>query len=245
MTPFEWFAVGSMLVSAFAGLGGTLWSNKKNEDLQREAWEKQSISHRVQELQANGLNKQLATGMNPNYSLQAHMESPDLNLGKVADFIGAQSSRENIRQETQNKEKQKELIEAQTDEAKARAEIAQHDAKIFLDRPYASTDPAFLRNISGIKNLLLGEDSGINSMADAIDKGLDLLYQLGDKNTKRIISNNRYKYEKMGGVSKHGKDPNDHVIGGSGQEYYLKGSSANARAGNIQSNLRNSRFYGN
>ena len=106
MTPFEWFAVGSMLVSAFAGLGGTLWSNKKNEDLQREAWEKQSISSRVKELQENGLNKQLATGMNPNYSLQAHMESPDLNLGKLADFMGAQSSRENIRQDTVNKQNQ-------------------------------------------------------------------------------------------------------------------------------------------
>ena len=195
MTPFEWFAVGSMLVSAFAGLGGTLWSNKKNEDLQREAWDKQSISSRVKELQENGLNKQLATGMNPNYSLQAHMESPDLNLGKVADFLGSQSSRENIRQDTKNKENQEHILESQADEAKARAEIAQHDAKIFLDRPYASTDPSFLRNISGIKNLLLGEDSEVNSLPDAIEKGLDLLYQLGDKNTKRIISKSRYKFE--------------------------------------------------
>lgn len=243
MTPFEWFAVGSMLVSAFAGLGGTLWSNKKNEDLQREAWEKQSISHRVQELQENGLNKQLATGMNPNYSLQAHMESPDFNIGKLADFLGSQSSRENIRQDTVNKQNQEHILEANADEAKARAEIAQHDAKIFLDRPYASTDPAFLRNISGIKNLILGEDSGINSMSDAIDKGLDLLYNLGDENTKRIISRNRYKYEKKGGVSKYGSYKSENVIGGSGRDYYLSGSSSNARKGNIQSNLRNSRYY--
>ena len=228
MTPFEWFAVSAMLVSAFAGLGGTLWSNKKNEDLQREAWEKQSISSRVQELQENGLNKQLATGMNPNYSLQAHMESPDLNLGKLADFVGAQSSRENIRQDTKNKENQEHILESQADEAKARAEIAKHDAKIFLDRPYASTDPSFLRNISGIKNLLLGEDSGINSFPDAVNKGLDLLYELGDKNTKRIINKNRYKYEQSGGVSEHGKYKSENVLGGSGSEYYLKGSKKNS-----------------
>lgn len=233
MTPFEWFAVGSMLVSAIAGTAGTIWSNKKNEALQREAWEKQSISHRVQELQENGLNKQLATGMNPNYSLQARMESPDLNLGKLADFMGAQSSRENIRQDTVNKQNQENILEANADEAKARAEIAQHDAKIFLDRPYASTDPAFLRNISGIKNLLLGDDSGINSFPDAVKKGLDLLYELGDKNTKRIINNNRYKYEEKGGVSEHGKYKSENVLGGSGQEYYLKASSGNASKGTL------------
>lgn len=234
MTPFEWFAVGSLLVSAFAGLGGTLWSNKKNEDLQREAWEKQSISHRVQELQENGLNKQLATGMNPNYSLQAHMESPDLNLGKLADFLGSQSSRENIRQDTVNKQNQEHILEANADEAKARAEIAQHDAKIFLDRPYASTDPAFLRNISGIKNLLLGEDSGINSMQDAVDKGLDLLYQLGDKNTKRIISKNRYKFEQKGGVSKYGKTPGSYLAPQTPSEYNSSMTSNNTRGWQAQ-----------
>lgn len=228
MTPFEMFVVGSLLVSAFTGLGGTIWSNKKNEQLQRESWDKQSIAHRVQELQQSGLNKQLATGMNPNYSLQARMESPDLNFGKVADFIGAQSARENIRQDTVNKLNQQHILEANADEAKARAEIAQHDAKIFLDRPYASTDPSFLRNLSGIKNLILGEDSGINSVPDAIKKGLDLLYQLGDENTKKFLNKHRHKFEVKGGVSETGKYKSENVIGGSGQEYYLKASESNA-----------------
>lgn len=234
MTPFEWFAVGSMLVSAFVGLGGTFWSNHKNEQLQREAWERQSIASRVNELKESGLNKQLATGMNPNYNMQTSFESPDFNLGKLADFVGHQSERENIRQATVNAKKQESILSDNAREAKAKADVAVHDATIQTSRPYASTDPAFVRNISGIKDLILGSDNGVNSGKDLFDRTLDFLYKMGDKHTQKFIDRNRYEFEKKGGTSKYGKDPAYHFVPQTPSGYNSSMTSSNTRGWQAQ-----------
>lgn len=212
MTPFEWFAVGSLLVSALVGFGGTIYSNKKNEQLQKEAWRKQSITSRMKEIQANGLNKQLATGMNPNYGLQTSFESPDVNLGRLADFVGHQTERENIRQATENAKKQHEILVDNAREAKARANVAEHDSKIQTARPYASTDPSIVRSVSGMKDLILGNENGINSGKDLFNKALDFVYDMSDKHTKKFINKNRYKFEQKGGTSKGGKYSGSHFV---------------------------------
>lgn len=217
MTPFEWFAVGSMLLSAIGGIGGTIWSNKKNESLQREAWERQSIAHRVNELKESGLNKQLATGMNPNYNVQTAFQSPDLNLGKMADFLGAQSERENIRQNTSNSSTQGKILDENLTIAKEEARIKKHDADIITKRPYASTDPQLVRNISGIKDLILGENGrNINSLADVVDAGIELVYELGDKKVKKMIDKTVRKDKKAfidkGGVPKSGDYTGQNVV---------------------------------
>ena len=217
MTPFEWFAVGSMLLSAIGGLGGTIWSNKKNEALQREAWEKQSIAHRVNELKESGLNKQLATGMNPNYNVQTSFQSPDLNLGKMADFLGAQSERENIRLATDNATTQGKILDENLSIAKEEAKIKKHDADIITKRPYASTDPQLVRNISGIKDLILGEGGrNLNSVQDVLDAGVELVYELGDKKVKKMIDRTIRKDKKAfidkGGVTETGSYSSQNVV---------------------------------
>lgn len=217
MTPFEWFAIGSMVLSAIGGLTGTIYSNKKNESLQREAWERQSIASRVNELKESGLNKQLATGMNPNYNVQTSFQSPDLNLGKMADFLGAQSERENIRQATSNATTQGKILDENLTIAQEEAKIKKHDADIITKRPYASTDPQLVRNISGIKDLILGEDGrNINSLNDVIDAGVELVYELGDKKVKRMIDRTIRKDKKVfidkGGVPKNGSYTSQNVV---------------------------------
>lgn len=217
MTPFEMFVVGSLLFSALSSLGGTIYANKKNEGLQREAWERQSIASRVNELKNSGLNKQLATGMNPNYNVQTSFQSPELNLGKMADFIGAQSERESIRQSTANAKTQAKILDENLTIAKEEAKIKKHDSDIITKRPYASTDPQLVRNISGIKDLILGENGrNINSVDDVIDAGIDLVYELGDKRVKKMIDKTVRKDKKAfidkGGVPESGKYTGQNVV---------------------------------
>lgn len=245
MTPFEWFAVGSMLLSAIGGLGGTIWSNKKNEALQREAWERQSIAHRVNELKESGLNKQLATGMNPNYNVQTSFQSPDLNLGKMADFLGNQSERESIRQNTENAKTQSKILDENLKIAQEEAKIKKHDSEIITKRPYASTDPQLVRNISGIKDLILGEGGReINSASDVLQKGMDLIYEMGDRRVKKLVDKTRLEFEDKGGVSHNGKYSTTNVTGGNGASYQEQARKNNSRKGNINSNIRSSKFYG-
>ena len=101
-----WIAGISSLASAIGGFFSSLWSNKKNENLQREAWDRQSITSRVAELEKNGLNKQLATGMNPNYSLSTSIKPPDTDfsqsMGKALDALAAVTQIENLRTSTEN-----------------------------------------------------------------------------------------------------------------------------------------------
>lgn len=59
-------------------------TNLQNKKLQEQSWDKMSISSRVKELEANGLNKQLASGSAPNYSLQTSMKAPEVNTGKLS-----------------------------------------------------------------------------------------------------------------------------------------------------------------
>lgn len=101
-----WIAGISSLASAIGGFFSSLWSNKKNENLQREAWDRQSLTSRVAELEKNGLNKQLATGMNPNYSLSTSIKPPETDfsqsMGKALDALAAVTQIDNMRISTEN-----------------------------------------------------------------------------------------------------------------------------------------------
>lgn len=101
-----WIAGLSSLASAIGGFFSSIWSNHKNESLQREAWNRQSITSRVAELEKNGLNKQLATGMNPNYSLSTSIKPPETDfsqsMGKALDALAAVTQIENLRTSTDN-----------------------------------------------------------------------------------------------------------------------------------------------
>ena len=80
------YAYAQLGVEAALGLlnyYGQSSANKKNEELQRESWELNSYTHRVQEMLALGLNKQLATGANPNYSLQANIKPQELKFDGI------------------------------------------------------------------------------------------------------------------------------------------------------------------
>lgn len=77
---------GSAIGAAAGAVGNIvsqLFTNKANADLQRESWDKMSISSRVKELEKNGLNKLYAAGSMPSYNLSTSMKSPDINVGAV------------------------------------------------------------------------------------------------------------------------------------------------------------------
>lgn len=76
-----WGAAAGALIGAAGNVISQLFTNKSNRDLQRESWDKMSISSRVKELEANGLNKLYAAGSMPTYNLSTSMKSPEINVG--------------------------------------------------------------------------------------------------------------------------------------------------------------------
>ena len=78
-----WGAAAGALFGAASNVISQLFTNKANADLQRESWDRMSISSRVKELEANGLNKLFAAGSMPSYNLSTSMKAPEINPGAV------------------------------------------------------------------------------------------------------------------------------------------------------------------
>lgn len=167
-------------------------TNAQNKKLQEMSWDKMSIGQRVKELEENGLNKQLASGSAPNYSLQTSMKAPEVNTGKIADalFGLADNRRKQDLMAIQNEEfkhqkslweAEKKIIESQKDKAKYEADLAKyqsfllaHDYKIFKERGITSKDTGLAREISNLASMIQNfmNDKGLKMPLDSIKEWL-------------------------------------------------------------------------
>lgn len=181
-----------------AGIGAAVNSilqvttNAQNKDLQETSWDKMSISQRVKELEANGLNKQLASGAAPNYSLQTSMKAPEINTGKIVDAMFgyadnkrkdtlAEQEAEKFAQEKKMWETQEEILKSQKEKAKYDALLSQyqsallkHDFDIFKERGITSRDTGLAREISNLASLIQNflDGKGISMSLDSIKEWL-------------------------------------------------------------------------
>lgn len=195
-------------------------TNEQNVELQHEAWEKQSITNRVQELEANGLNKQLATGMNPNYSLQTAVQSPMSNLGNIFDYFKSVIGSDYQIQQKKNAEIQNEILSADKSKAEAEALIAQHDAEVITKREgVASNDPAMARLIPGIGDMIFGSgqtSEWLRGIGDALksapEKIKHKVYEETPEWARPFVFGNEYSYEKKGGVLPGAKYSSQNVV---------------------------------
>lgn len=143
-----WVVAGGALVGAVGNIFSQLFTNKANRDLQRESWDRMSISSRVKELEANGLNKLYAAGSMPSYNLSTSMKAPDINVGAALNAYQAA--------------KQIELTDANTKNAKLQGMILQNEyssslSKAIMDKINESIaagdyDITANRQLSGVKS---------------------------------------------------------------------------------------------
>lgn len=125
-----WIAAAGALGGATVNFFSQLFTNKANRDLQRESWDRMSISSRVKELEANGLNKLAAITSMPSYSLSTTMKSPDINVGAALDAYASAKQIEQIDVNTQNAKIQKQILENQFTSSRAQAIIDLINQKI-------------------------------------------------------------------------------------------------------------------
>lgn len=217
-------------------------TNEQNVALQHEAWEQQSISHRVQELEANGLNKQLATGMNPNYSLQTSVQSPMANLGNIFDYFKDIVGSDYQIQQKKNAEIQNEILQADKERAQAEADIKKHDADVITKREgVASNDSQFLRNIPGLGDMLFGEGQTsmwLRSLGETIkqlpEKAQHMVYEQTPDVLKPIVFGSEHKFVKAGGVMSGAKTPGSYLAPKTPSNYNSSMTSSNTRGWQAQ-----------
>lgn len=125
-----WIAAAGAVGGAAVNLFSQLFTNKANRDLQRESWDRMSISSRVKELEANGLNKLFAANSMPNYSLSTTMKSPQVDVGAAIDAYAAAKQIEQMDINTQNAKIQKQILENQYTSSRSQAIIDLINQKI-------------------------------------------------------------------------------------------------------------------
>lgn len=192
MEPISLGLLISGIVSAIASVVGgitnaigTAHTNQQQIDLQNQSWERQSIPYRMAELEKAGLNKQLATGMNPNYGVSARLQTPDFGSaiasgpGKILDTLNAVAHSESVMQQTKNAkqayeigETNKLIAEETLAQEREKTRLLQHDINIKVSRPYASDEPSSFgfnpRTLSGVLDMLgigTGDQSSIGSVS--------------------------------------------------------------------------------
>lgn len=192
------------IVGGITNAVGTANINQQQKDIMYESWEKQSIPYRMAELEKAGLNKQLATGMNPNYSVSARLETPDFGSaissgpGKILDTLSAIVGSESAIQQTKNAKQAYELGE--TNKLIAEERLAQerettrllkHDIAIKVGRPYASDEPSSfglnLRTFSGLLDMLgigTGDPNRVGAVPTAV-KAIKTIAQTIDTEMKK------------------------------------------------------------
>ena len=205
------------IVSAITGIIGgisnalnTEKTNQQQVDLQNESWERQSIPHRMDELERAGLNKQLATGMSPNYQVSARLQTPDwsqaLDTGKLLDTLGAVTNTESMIQQTKNAKQnyeigqQNKLIGAeQLAQEKEKTRLLQHDVDIKVNRPFASDEPSSFgfnpRTLSAVFGML-GLGNGAQGGVGLIPTAVNAIKDAQQKRAEKRAEKERAKVEK-------------------------------------------------
>ena len=116
-----WVAAAGAVGGAAVNLFSQLFTNKANRDLQRESWDRMSISSRVKELEKNGLNKLYAAGSMPSYNLSTTMKAPEVSVGAALDAYASAKQIEQIDVNTQNAKIQHQILENQYTSSRAQA----------------------------------------------------------------------------------------------------------------------------
>lgn len=156
--------------------------NEYNERLMREAWARDDTAYQrmVRDLEAAGLSKWLATGNSPMSSSPISVDAPKYDFGGFADAAKhsiqgyTQLMQTKIAQETHEHEMdmytaQTNKAEAEAREANARANIAEHDERVFTSRDeVASTDSYGMRWIAEAIKTLKGENRNFNVVVSGL-----------------------------------------------------------------------------
>lgn len=171
------------IVGGITNAVGTAQTNQQQIDLQNQSWLRQSIPYRMAELEKAGLNKQLATGMNPNYSVSARLQTPDFGSaisagpGKILDTLSAIAGSEFAIQQTKNAKQAYELgetnkliAEETLAQEREKTRLLKHDIDIKVNRPYASDEPSSFgfnpRTFSGVLDMIGIGSGDPNSIAN-------------------------------------------------------------------------------
>lgn len=125
-----WIAAVGAVGGAATNLFSQIFTNKANADLQRESWDRMSISSRVKELEKNGLNKLYAAGSMPSYNLSTSMKSPEVNVGAAIDAYAAAKQIEQMDVNTQNLKIQNQILQNQYSSSTSQAIIDLINQKI-------------------------------------------------------------------------------------------------------------------
>ena len=169
------------IIGGITNAVGTAKTNQQQIALQNQSWERQSIPYRIAELEKAGLNKQLATGMNPNYGVSARLQTPDFGSaiasgpGKILDTLSAIAGSESAIQHTKNAKQAYELGETNKliaketlEQEREKTRLLKHDIEIKVGRPYASDEPSSFgfnpRTLSGVLDMLgigTGDPNGV------------------------------------------------------------------------------------
>ena len=116
-------AAAGAVVGGLFNVGSQIVTNLFNRDLQRESWDKMSISSRVKELEANGLNKLFAANSMPNYSLSTTMRAPEVDVGAAIDAYAAAKQIQQMDVTTQNLRLQNQILNNEYSSSKSKAII--------------------------------------------------------------------------------------------------------------------------
>lgn len=116
-----WGAAAGALVGAAGNVISQLFTNKANRDLQRESWDRMSISSRVKELEKNGLNKLFAAGSMPSYNLSTSMKAPEINPGAALNAYQAAKEIQLMDINTKNALIQNKILDNEYSSSKSKA----------------------------------------------------------------------------------------------------------------------------
>ena len=175
-----WVAAAGAVGGAVVNLFSQFFTNKANRDLQRESWDKMSISSRVKELEKNGLNKLYAAGSMPSYNLSTTMKAPEIDVGAALDAYASAKQIEQIDVNTQNAKIQHKILENQFTSSRAQAimdlinqKVAENDYNIIAGRQgwnIRSNDNQNLQDIGfALKASGLAEKGDKNMLQRIID----------------------------------------------------------------------------
>lgn len=179
-------AAAGAIVGGLFNLGSQIATNLFNRDLQRESWDKMSISSRVKELEANGLNKLFAANSMPNYSLSTTMKAPQVDVGAALDAYAAAKQIQQMDVTTQNLKLQNQILNNQYSSSKSQAIIDLINQKI-AEGDYGVVSGRQEWNIKSNDNQNL-QDIGFALKSSG-------LAEKGDKNVMQRIFENLTGYD--------------------------------------------------
>lgn len=199
------------VVGGITNAVGTAHTNQQQIDLQNQSWERQSIPYRMAELEKAGLNKQLATGMNPNYGVSARLQTPDFGSaissgpGKILDTLSAIAGSESAIQQTKNAKQAYELgetnkliAEETLAQEREKTRLLKHDIEIKVGRPYASDEPSSFgfnpRTLSGVLDMLgigTGDPNSVGAVPTAVNAVKTIIKTIKDENQRKAEQKKR------------------------------------------------------